>query len=73
MLIASRNQIECEKLGGGYVNNFTTEKFLNMFLEKNKRIKLCRDHSGPFLNDNEKKIKLQRSNRANKDKFKNRH
>jgi len=27
MLIASRNQIECKEFGGGYVNNFTTEKF----------------------------------------------
>lgn len=27
MLIASRNQIECDELGGGYVNNFTTSEF----------------------------------------------
>lgn len=57
MLIASRNQIECEKLGGGYVNNFTTEKFFKyVSRKKNKRIKLCRDHSGPFLNDNERRL-----------------
>lgn len=57
MLIASRNQIECKEFGGGYVNNFTTEKFSKYIKEKkNKKIKLCRDHSGPFLSDSEKKL-----------------
>ena len=32
MLISSRNQIESDKLGGGYVNNFSTEQFANFFL-----------------------------------------
>ena len=29
MLICSRNQIESERLGGGYVNNFSTTDFAN--------------------------------------------
>ena len=27
LLMCQRNQIEAEKLGGGYVNNFSTSKF----------------------------------------------
>ena len=27
MLIASRRQIECKALGGGYCNNWSTEEF----------------------------------------------
>ena len=33
MLICSRNQIEAEKLGGGYVNNFSP-KFANFVKAK---------------------------------------
>ena len=36
MLICSRNQIESEKLGGGYVNNFSTQNFARFV--KKKRI-----------------------------------
>ena len=35
MLICSRNQIESDKLGGGYVNNFSTLKFAD-FIKKKK-------------------------------------
>ena len=35
MLICSRNQIESDKLGGGYVNNFSTTTFAN-FVKKKK-------------------------------------
>ena len=31
MLIASRRQIESKKLGGGYVNNWSTEEFSKYF------------------------------------------
>ena len=30
MLIASRRQIDCKELGGGYVNNWSTEEFVNV-------------------------------------------
>lgn len=45
-LIASRRQIETKLLGGGYVNNWTTEKIAKYV--KNKNIILCRDHGGPW-------------------------
>ena len=57
-----RNQIECKHLGGGYVNNFSTENYAKYIKSKNnKKIKLCRDHSGPFLSDQEKGMSLKNS------------
>ena len=49
-LISSRRQIETNKIGKGYVNNFTTEeysKYINS-IDTKKNIKLCRDHGGPW-------------------------
>ena len=60
MLIASRRQIESAELGGGYVNNWTTEEF-SKYIEKNDKnqnIILCRDHGGPYQNENENKENL---------------
>ena len=37
MLICSRNQIESDKLGGGYVNNFSTSEFAS-FVKRKKII-----------------------------------
>jgi len=57
MLIASRRQIESAELGGGYVNNWSTEEF-SEYIEQNDRnqnIILCRDHGGPYQNENENK------------------
>jgi hypothetical protein len=52
MLICSRNQIEAEELGGGYVNNFNTKTFSNFIQgKKNKNLILSRDHSGPYKRD----------------------
>lgn len=59
MLICSRNQIEAEKLGGGYVNNFSTSKFANFVkTKKNNLLIMSRDHCGPFKRDNKKKNSL---------------
>ena len=60
MLIASRRQIDSNESGGGYVNNWTTEKFSSYVKshDNNKNIILCRDHGGPWQNDNEKNEKL---------------
>ena len=57
MLIASRRQIESKKLGGGYVNNWSTEEFSKYVHQndKNQNIILCRDHGGPYQNENENK------------------
>ena len=39
MLIASRRQIDSANFGGGYVNNWTTEKFANYVKKKDKKKK----------------------------------
>ena len=60
MLIASRRQIESKELGSGYVNNWSTEEFSRYVHEhdKNRNILLCRDHGGPYQNENENKQNL---------------
>ena len=54
-LIASRRQIECESLGGGYVNSWTTESFSEYVKDKDKKnlVLLARDHGGPWQNYSE--------------------
>jgi hypothetical protein len=56
-LIPSRRQIECEELGGGYVNSWNTRTFCEYVKSKDKSglVFLSRDHSGPWqfrLKDN---------------------
>ena len=53
MLIASRRQIECKALGGGYCNNWSTEEFSKYVKKKDKynQIILARDHGGPWQGD----------------------
>lgn len=55
-LIASRRQIDSANLGGGYVENWSTEAFAEYVLEKDKKgmIVLSRDHGGPWQNESEK-------------------
>jgi len=56
MLICSRNQIESDKLGSGYVNNFSTKQFSQYVKKKkNKLLIMSRDHCGPFKRDGNKK------------------
>lgn len=56
MLICSRNQIESEKLGRGYVNNFSTKDFSKYIKrKKNNLLIMSRDHCGPFKRDNDKR------------------
>lgn len=52
MLIASRRQIECQALGGGYVNGWTTESFAEYVRSRDQGgfVLLCRDHGGPWQN-----------------------
>ena len=65
MLIASRRQIDCSNFGGGYVNNWSTEKFADYVKKKDKKknIILCRDHGGPWQNNLEisKKYNLKQA------------
>jgi len=59
-LIASRRQIEAEDFGGGYVNNWSTERFAEYVREEDKKgnIILSRDHGGPWQNEFEKQQEL---------------
>lgn len=56
MIIASRNQVDAASLDGGYV--LDTESFVNRVRHKDrtsgKLVKICRDHSGPFLSSDDK-------------------
>ena len=56
MLIASRNQIECETLGSGYVGGLHSKSFVEYVRgrDMDRRVKICRDHCGPYLHAAEK-------------------
>src|SRR3990167_7769964 len=56
VLIASRRQVECEKLGEGYV--FDTESFVKYVRKRDTDgwVYLARDHGGPWQGNNEEKI-----------------
>ncbi len=73
MLIASRRQIDSANFGGGYVNNWTTEKFANYVKKKDKKknIILCRDHGGPWQNNLEitKKYNLRQAMKSAKESY----
>ncbi len=58
-LIASRRQIECDSLGRGYVNNWSTEEFAKYVRERDAGdyILLARDHGGPWQGHNEADLK----------------
>ena len=64
MLIASRRQIESEEFGGGYVNNWSTERFAEYVIEHDRKGKiiLARDHGGPWQNNFEKEEQLSLRN-----------
>ena len=49
-IIPSRRQIECRELGGGYVENWSTEEFAQYvrFNDKGGNVLLSRDHCGPW-------------------------
>jgi hypothetical protein len=74
MLIASRRQIDSEQFNGGYVNNWTTSEFANYAKtkDKNANIILCRDHGGPWQNNEEKKqnMKLDLAMKSAKESYK---
>jgi len=55
LLIASRRQIDSEDFGGGYVNNWTTQKFAKYVINNDLKgkILLARDHGGPWQNSKE--------------------
>jgi len=54
-LVASRQQIDAEEFGGGYVNGWTTAEFARYIQENDSKggIILARDHGGPWQNNHE--------------------
>ncbi|CQR25806.1 Tagatose 6 phosphate kinase [Streptococcus varani] len=60
MFIASRNQVDLDELGGGYVNGWNQFSFAEAVEEVAKKIGydnlyyLCRDHGGPWQRDKER-------------------
>jgi Predicted tagatose 6-phosphate kinase len=73
MLIASRRQIEMAKLGGGYVNNWSTEAFAKYVIDQDKggKIILARDHGGPWQHPTEvsQNLSLRRAMESAKASF----
>ena len=55
MLIASRRQVDAAAQGGGYVNGWSTEAFAEYVRARDAGgyIALCRDHGGPWQNEQE--------------------
>lgn len=60
MFIASRNQVDSEEFGGGYVNGWNQFSFVEAANEVSKKINydnyfyMCRDHGGPWQRDQER-------------------
>lgn len=60
MFIASRNQVDTDELGGGYVNGWNQFTFAQAVKEVAEEINydnlyyLCRDHGGPWQRDKER-------------------
>lgn len=60
MFIASRNQVDADELGGGYVNGWNQFSFAEAVREVAAEINydnmyyLCRDHGGPWQRDKER-------------------
>lgn len=60
MFIASRNQVDIDELGGGYVNGWNQFTFAKAVKEVAEAINydnlyyLCRDHGGPWQRDQER-------------------
>lgn len=64
MFIASRNQVDADELGGGYVCNWDQKRFSEAIAQIAKEndfdglYYLCRDHGGPWQRDNERNAHL---------------
>ena len=64
MFIASRNQVDADKLGGGYVLNGSPKRFVETINKVASRVGfdgilfICRDHGGLWQRDNEREERL---------------
>lgn len=65
LFIASRNQVDAQELGGGYVCNWNQATFTKAIAETAKEVGFdglyytCRDHGGPWQRDNERNDQLE--------------
>lgn len=65
LFIASRNQVDADKFGGGYVNGWDQQRFSQDIKEIADNIGfdglyyLCRDHGGPWQRDKERNDHLE--------------
>ena len=73
LLIASRRQIDSSKIKRGYVNNWSTEDFVQYIKTKtkNENIIIARDHGGPWQNniEIEKRYSLKDAMKSAKDSY----
>ena len=73
MMIASRRQIDSEDFGGGYVNQWSTDRYASYVMDNDKkgRVILARDHGGPWQSEIEvkKDLSLRRAMDSAKDSF----
>lgn len=64
MFIASRNQVDKDEFGGGYVNGWNQERFSEYIKKEANKVGfkglyyLCRDHGGPWQRDEERNAHL---------------
>jgi hypothetical protein len=57
MLVASRRQVECEELGGGYVDGLTSQGLVDLVRDFGiGDVLVCRDHGGPYQGSNEENL-----------------
>jgi len=64
LFIASRNQVDMDKFGGGYVSGWDQARFVKAIEDMSRKIGyqseyfVCRDHGGPWQRDEERKARL---------------
>ena len=74
MFIASRNQVDSDQFGAGYVNGWNQERFINDIRKVANEIDFdglyyfCRDHGGPWQRDEERREHLEENEAMQKGK-----
>lgn len=64
LFIASRNQVDADQFGAGYVSGWDQHRFVKAIKDMAEKIGyeglyyVCRDHGGPWQRDEERKAKL---------------
>lgn len=64
LFIASRNQVDMDEFGGGYVSGWDQKRFVKAIRDMANKIDydgqyyICRDHGGPWQRDEERRARL---------------